>query len=263
MVTEDYLRCILMKSKGFPLRTTSDNPMLPVNKDCCFGDYQRFSRGKKVKARQQEEVFRRSLLLTPTPKKKTNPKWPVVDHRNAWERCTAVSFNKTRSKSQNSFDLTKGMGRGGNTHSLNMPSPKKSFDAPFANARGPRNVMKSEFRRFYDRGDLPIAITHGMQSVVQWKVAVNQLDYHHYLPIFFEGIREKHEPYRFLAVQGTFDMLEKGGAKILPVIPQLIIPIKTALNTRDPEIIQITLKVLQALILSSDTIGEALVPYYR
>jgi len=66
-----------------------------------------------------------------------------------------------------------------------------------------------------------------------------------------------------LAVQGTFDMLEKGGAKILPVIPQLIIPIKTALNTRDPEIIQITLKVLQALILSSETIGEALVPYYR
>jgi len=58
-------------------------------------------------------------------------------------------------------------------------------------------------------------------------VAVDQLDYHHYLPIFFEGIREKHEPYRFLSVQGTFDMLEKGGAKVLPVIPQLIIPIKS------------------------------------
>lgn len=58
-------------------------------------------------------------------------------------------------------------------------------------------------------------------------------------------------------------MLQKGGAKVLPVIPQLIIPIKTALNTRDPEIISITLKVLQALVLCSDTIGEALVPYYR
>lgn len=58
-------------------------------------------------------------------------------------------------------------------------------------------------------------------------------------------------------------MLEKGGAKVLPVIPQLIIPIKTALNTRDPEIIAITLKILQALVVCSDTIGEALVPYYR
>ena len=39
-------------------------------------------------------------------------------------------------------------------------------------------------------------------------------------------------------------MLDKGGAKVLPVIPQLIIPVKTALNTRDPEIIAITLKIL-------------------
>jgi len=36
-----------------------------------------------------------------------------------------------------------------------------------------------------------------------------------------------------------------------------------ALNTRDPEIIAITLKILQALVTCSDTIGEALVPYYR
>lgn len=64
-------------------------------------------------------------------------------------------------------------------------------------------------------------------------------------------------------MQGVFDMLEKGGAKVLPVIPQLIIPIKTALNTRDSEIIAITLKILQALVVCSDTIGEALVPYYR
>jgi len=61
----------------------------------------------------------------------------------------------------------------------------------------------------------------------------------------------------------VFDLLEVGGAKVLPVIPQLIIPIKTALNTRDPEIISITLKILQALVTCSDTIGEALVPYYR
>ena len=36
-----------------------------------------------------------------------------------------------------------------------------------------------------------------------------------------------------------------------------------ALNTRDPEIIQITLKILQQLVMCSETIGEALVPYYR
>ncbi|OLP76653.1 Parkin coregulated gene protein-like [Symbiodinium microadriaticum] len=36
-----------------------------------------------------------------------------------------------------------------------------------------------------------------------------------------------------------------------------------ALNTRDAEVINTTLKVLQALVLSGEMIGEALVPYYR
>ena len=102
-----------------------------------------------------------------------------------------------------------------------------------------------------------------MLSQLTWKIEPEHLDYHLHLPIFFEGIREKVDPYRFLAVQGVFDMLEKGGAKVLPVIPQLIIPIKTALNTRDLEIIGITMKILQALVTCSDTVGEALVPYYR
>ena len=56
-------------------------------------------------------------------------------------------------------------------------------------------------------------------------------------------LREKEEPYRFFAVEGVYDLLEKvrsesflaidvqGGSKILPVVPQLIIPIKKALKS--------------------------------
>ena len=126
------------------------------------------------------------------------------------------------------------------------------------------NPPNTEFRRFYERGDLPIQIEHrGVHNRIGWKVDIEKLDYHHYLPIFFDGLREKEEPYRFLAVQGVFDMLENGGSKILPVIPQLIIPIKTALNTRDAQIICTVLKVLQQMVVSGEMIGEALVPYYR
>ncbi|CAK0795413.1 unnamed protein product [Prorocentrum cordatum] len=77
--------------------------------------------------------------------------------------------------------------------------------------------------------------------------------------------RRRTLPYRFLALQGVYDLLEKGGSKILPVVPQLIIPIKTALASRDEEIDTIctVLKVLQTLVQSGDMIGEALVPYYR
>lgn len=135
---------------------------------------------------------------------------------------------------------------------------------PKAGATAVRVVKPSEFRRFYDRGDLPIQIFHGaVGGKIAWKVDIDKLDYHHYLPIFFDGIREKEEPYRFLSIQGVHDMLEKGGSKILPVVPQLIIPLKTALNTRDPEIVAPTIKILQTLVLSGEMIGEALVPYYR
>ena len=90
-----------------------------------------------------------------------------------------------------------------------------------------RLIAPSEFRRFYDRGDLPIQIEHGAPNKIAWKIEVSKLDYHHYLPIFMEGIRELQEPYRFLAIQGVMDLLNNGQAKVLPVIPQLIIPIKS------------------------------------
>lgn len=143
---------------------------------------------------------------------------------------------------------------GGAFNSLAKPlATAKPVEKPRAGALTMRsNPPNTEFRRFYERGDLPIAVEHsGAGNRIQWKVDIEKLDYHHYLPIFVDGegssvrifafsslklipavahragLREKEEPYRFLAIQGTFDMLEHGGGKILPVIPQLIIPFKT------------------------------------
>ncbi|XP_072157234.1 parkin coregulated gene protein isoform X2 [Bemisia tabaci] len=95
------------------------------------------------------------------------------------------------------------------------------------------------------------------------QVPKENLDYHHYLPMFFDGLKETEHPYKFFAQQGVHDLLSHGKNKILPVIPQLIIPIKNALNTGHPEVICCTLKVLQHLVTSADMVGEALVPYYR
>ena len=85
-------------------------------------------------------------------------------------------------------------------------------------------------------------------------------------------LREVEEPYLTIASSGVADMLDcaiglgAGAAtssKVLPIVPQLIIPIKTALNTRDAQIICTVLKVLQQMVVSGEMIGEALVPYYR
>ncbi|KAJ8398123.1 hypothetical protein AAFF_G00429670 [Aldrovandia affinis] len=135
---------------------------------------------------------------------------------------------------------------------------------PLARAFRERPAKPTAFRRFYERGDFPIALVHDTKgNRIAWKVEIEKLDYHHYLPLFFDGLQETMHPYEFFARQGVNDMLQHGGPKILPVIPQLIIPIKNALNTRNRQVICTTLKVLQHLVVSGDMVGEALVPYYR
>eukprot|EP01013_Petalomonas_cantuscygni_P005839 TRINITY_DN1662_c0_g1_i2.p1 TRINITY_DN1662_c0_g1~~TRINITY_DN1662_c0_g1_i2.p1 ORF type:complete len:317 (+),score=43.77 TRINITY_DN1662_c0_g1_i2:100-1050(+) len=154
--------------------------------------------------------------------------------------------------------------QGGSSRDLTMDT-EGGGGPPKAGAYRPKRISPTKFRVFYERGDLPIAIAHkptGSQKL-DWKIDRLALDYHHYLPIFFDGLREVEDPYAFLARQGATDLLEVGGSRILPTIPQLIIPIKTALNTRHPEVVCTVLKVLQGLVASAELVGEALVPYYR
>jgi len=171
------------------------------------------------------------------------------------------SKSQKRSETMRSF-----IGKGGASSSLARPKPRAQLNPPQRARLSQRKIKikPTEFRRFYNRGDLPLQVSFtGATRRVAWQVDVEKLDYHHYLPIFFDGLREKEEPYKFLAIQGTKDLLTDGKGRILPVVPQLIIPIKEALNTKDPEIVCTMLQALQLLVQSDELIGEALVPYYR
>ncbi|OMJ93582.1 hypothetical protein SteCoe_3419 [Stentor coeruleus] len=158
-------------------------------------------------------------------------------------------------------------GVGGSTSSL-APKPIKISKGP-PSSRVFQSIKKyqivpTNFRKFYERGDLPVVVNFsGANRKIVWKVDPDVLDLHHYLPMFFEGLREIDEPYKFLAERSIDDLLEKCSHKVLPVLPQLIIPIKMALSTKIPEVIVITIKKLQKLIKCGNSIGEALVPYYR
>ncbi|NXN99999.1 PACRG protein, partial [Rhinopomastus cyanomelas] len=135
---------------------------------------------------------------------------------------------------------------------------------PLAGAFKERPIKPTAFRKFYDRGDFPIALQQDSKgNKIAWKTEIENLDYHYYLPLFFDGLSEVTFPYQFFARQGVHDLLEHGGNKIVAVIPQLIRPIKNALNLRNRQIICIMLNVLQHLLASADKVGEALVPYYR
>jgi len=60
------------------------------------------------------------------------------------------------------------------------------------------------------------------------QVEIEKLDYHHYLPLFFDALVETDYPYDIFAARGVHDLLDHGGSKILPVVPQLILPIKSS-----------------------------------
>jgi len=57
--------------------------------------------------------------------------------------------------------LKKGVGLGGKTFSLNKGRVNPVPIKPMAGAINRRNIPNSEFRLFYDRGDLPVTVEHG------------------------------------------------------------------------------------------------------
>jgi hypothetical protein len=225
---------------------------------------------KQVKHKQTGTAFSRTVCASAAI-------MPAGSHPSTNTTVDANAFNPGRVtvRPDPGKYLTKHSGLGGNCTTAMQVVKKESEPVikgpPKAGAYKKRiNPPNTELRRYYERGDLPCIIDQrGVHNKLAWKVDIQKLDFHHYLPIFFDGLREQEEPYRFIAREGVFDMLDQGGPKILPVIPQLIIPIKTALNTRAPDVMTLTLKVVQKLVLA-DThlpggglIGQALVPYYR
>ena len=171
--------------------------------------------------------------------------------------------------------LRRGMGTGG-THDAGLASTaarrRASGAAAASSAAPPRagatrrraNPPTSALRRAYERGDLPVAIMQSVTNKLSWKVKVETLDLAHYLPLFCDGLREVEEPYRFIAEEGVYDLLLRSPLpKVLACVPVIVVPLKTALNTRIPSVIKRVLKILQTLVECGNLIGEALVPFYR
>jgi len=242
LILDDTLKRMIHRDGSKSFKEGKRNRMLPLGNHCSFGD---FPKDLAPQAWSSVKSKPRGLSKSASA--------PGLGVQGTGMAANPVNNQQPGLGSMHSAFV----GLGGQPRGI-APAP------PAAGAHRQRPVPTSAFRRFYDRGDLPIVIDHGaVGGKIQWKVERDKLDYHHYLPIFFEGAREQEDPYRFLAVQGVYDLLESGGAKVLPVVPQLIIPAKTALNTRNPCVIATMLKILQSLVKCGGMIGEALVPYYR
>ena len=95
------------------------------------------------------------------------------------------------------------------------------------------------------------------------QVPISQLDYNHYLPLFFDGLRETEHPWEFFARQGVHDMLEHGTRdNIVRVIPQIIIPVKGKLTATAHVMYMYTVTYTQAGIIPCQHIIHTPVLYY-
>lgn len=203
LLVEETFKIILNKSKGLGYKEVRTK-MAPRNKHSAFGDFPGDFMPKKQETYDLDQIDTHQVS---------------TNYRLGMDNKTLSRQSKTK-------------------------SVKKSIRPPISGSMEPRKIPVSSFRLHYDRGDLPIIIEHVNGYKILWKDEdFDNFNYQLYLPIFIEGIRETTDPYRFLAIQGTFDLLGKIKDTILKVISQIIFPLKRALNTRDPEIIIITLKV--------------------
>ncbi len=85
-----------------------------------------------------------------------------------------------------------------------------------------RRVEPTIFRIYYERGDLPISVDHTLGGQrIKWQTNLTELDYKAYFPVFCDGLRELDEPYRFLAIQGTVDLIEMCPHKLVTCIPHV------------------------------------------
>jgi hypothetical protein len=65
---------------------------------------------------------------------------------------------------------------------------------------------------------------------IEWIVDPKHLDYSFYLPLFVEGLREKRDPYRMISVLACYDLVQKGGGKIVEAIPKTVQAVKGGLS---------------------------------
>jgi len=158
----------------------------------------------QVKHRETGSAFDTTRVASPTVDR-------AGTHSMAKPGLDAGAFTGFRATSRPSprHFLTKHTGSGGNAtrmHAMRtgraggVQQQRPKTTPPRSGAcRRRRNPPNTELRRFYERGDLPCQIDHrGVHNKLAWKVEIDKLDFHHYLPLFFDGLREEEEPYVFV-----------------------------------------------------------------
>ena len=141
--------------------------------------------------------------------------------------------------------------------SVNRPSAKlcpKTID-PFSTANA---NSSSPFLRAFTSGRIPCRLVHGsVRNRLAWNTSIDDLDYNPVLVLLAEGLRETAHPLPFISRQGFAELLGNVNArpKVVPLVSQLINPIKLALSSSDDDVFE---GALNALTQLSTVVGSEL-----
>lgn len=92
------------------------------------------------------------------------------------------------------------------------------------------------------------------------QVHYGEVDFVKFLPCFFEGLHEKRDPLKFLARQGTHELLEYiDSPTLIESLPAVMQQIYALFETNDMDVYCETLKSVQTLVLTHPTVGPELV----
>jgi len=128
----------------------------------------------------------------------------------------------------------------------------------------PTGIATTLFRKYYLRGDFPVSISFsGAQRTLKWLADPKTIDLAHFLPLFIEGLVETEEPFTFIAEKSSLQAISANPDKLVEVLPEIILPLKRALDSRNHPIVVRAIKVLQAILSAKLEIAESLVPYYK
>jgi hypothetical protein len=122
----------------------------------------------------------------------------------------------------------------------------------------------TDFQKYYVRGDFPVSVSfNGANRKLKWLVEPTQIDLGRYLPLFLMGLTETQEPYIFLGEETSLQAIAQNGDKLADILPDLILPIKAALDSSHCPVVVRGLRVLQTMLKVNKQLAESLIPFYK
>ncbi|GMH33226.1 hypothetical protein BSKO_01060 [Bryopsis sp. KO-2023] len=136
----------------------------------------------------------------------------------------------------------------------------RAWEAPTFSCRG-----KGRFQHLYELGHIDfVSVRNGdVGKALKWRGPISDIDIATWLPIFMEGLAYDQEPFRFLALRGSADMISSADADLHKFAFDSVGPLRQALSTGEPSIVVSCLDIMERMLKTDPQFGAHLNRFHR